>query len=136
MKPRVVLDTNILLDLFYFKDKSVEYLYKCLKNQAIEAYTCENIWDEFTEVLMRKPFLQSTEAVNLLRNTYQDLLIWRAPSPSATIKCSDPDDQIFIDMAIELAPSLIITKDNDLLKIRKRLFTHGVETLKTYDPEN
>ena len=85
MKPKVILDTNILLDLFYFKDESVEYLYKCLKNLEIDAYTCESIWEEFEEVLTRKPFLKSQDQINQLRIDHQDLFIWKAPKEKAPI---------------------------------------------------
>ena len=48
------------------------------------------------------------------------------------LKCSDPDDQVFIDLAMDFAPSLIITKDNDLLKMKKRLETVGVQALQQF----
>ena len=132
MKPKVILDTNILLDLFYFKDESVEYLYKCLKNLEIDAYTCESIWEEFEEVLTRKPFLKSQDQINQLRIDHQDLFIWKAPKEKAPYKCQDSDDQIFVDLSVEHAPCTIISKDNHLLKMSKKLSTLGVVTLKVY----
>jgi len=132
MKPKVILDTNILLYLFYFKDESVEYLYKCLKNLEIDAYTCESIWAEFEEVLTRKPFLKTQDQINQLRIEHQNLFIWKSPEKIAPFKCQDKDDQVFVDLAVELAPSSIISKDNHLLKMSKKLSTLGVMTLKIY----
>lgn len=133
MKPNVVLDTNILLDLFYFKDKSVQNLHDCLKNQQIHAYTCEAIWGELEEVLARKPFNQGPEEMLGLRNEYQDLFLWQAPQKNTSrIKCCDPDDQIFVELSVELAPCLLITKDKDLLRLHKKLQQFQVQTLKQF----
>jgi putative PIN family toxin of toxin-antitoxin system len=133
MKPRVVLDTNILLDLFYFKDKSVAYLFECLKTEKVQGFTCELIWEEFAEVLARKPFNQTVEEVNLIWSNYQHLFKWQAPQRNNSgIKCSDPDDQIFVELAVELAPCSLITKDKDLLILHKKLQKFQVQTLKQY----
>ncbi len=136
MKPKVVLDTNILLDLFYFQDKSIAYLYECLKTQQVQAFTCELIWEEFAEVLTRKPFNQNVVEIELLRSNYQNLLTWQAPQKNNSgIKCSDPDDQIFVELAVEVAPCCLITKDKDLLVLRKKLQKFQVQTLKQYPRE-
>jgi putative PIN family toxin of toxin-antitoxin system len=136
MKPRIVLDTNILLDLFYFKDKSVVYLLECLKTEQVQGFTCELIWEEFTEVLARKPFNQSASEINLIRLSYQHLLTWQGPEKNNSgIKCSDPDDQMFVELAVELAPCCLITKDKDLLVLQKKLQKFQVQTLKQYQPE-
>jgi putative PIN family toxin of toxin-antitoxin system len=136
MKPRVVLDTNILLDLFYFKDKSVVYLLECLKTEQVQGFTCELIWEELVEVLARKPFNQTIEEINLIWSNYQHLLTWQAPQKNNSgIKCSDPDDQIFVELAVELAPCYLITKDKDLLVLQKKLQKFQVQTLKKYQPE-
>jgi putative PIN family toxin of toxin-antitoxin system len=136
MKPSVVLDTNILLDLFYFKDKCVQELMNCLQHHEIRAYTCLAIWEELEEVLARKPFHQSPQQIQMIRDTNSSLFEWLTPEGKKSgIKCSDPDDQIFIELAFAVAPCLLITKDNDLLKLRKRLEIVQVRTLKEF-PNN
>ena len=40
-----------------------------------------------------------------------------APAPW---KCQDPDDQIFLDLAYQLRPAILISKDNAVLKIASR----------------
>jgi putative PIN family toxin of toxin-antitoxin system len=136
MKPRVVLDTNILLDLFYFKDISVAYLHDCLKTEQVQAFTCELIWEEFAEVLMRKPFNQSVEEIHWIRSNYQHILTWQAPEKNSSgIKCRDKDDQIFVELAVEVAPCTLITKDKDLLILHKKLQKFQVQTVKQYLPE-
>jgi putative PIN family toxin of toxin-antitoxin system len=130
MKPNVVLDTNILLDLFYFKDPSVQELFNRLVQRKITAYTCPDIWAELEEVLARKPFDQSIEQIKAIRDKNSPLFEWLTPGVKKSgIKCLDPDDQIFIELAITVAPCLLITKDRDLLRLSKRLLQVNVRTL-------
>ena len=39
---------------------------------------------------------------------------------SAPWRCQDPDDQIFLDLAYTAKPCLLLSKDNELLKIAKK----------------
>jgi len=133
MKPKLVLDTNILLDLFYFKDQSVEGLLNSLVEHKITAYTCADIWAELEEVLARKPFAQSFEQIKAIRDTNSSLFEWLTPGVKKSgIKCSDPDDQIFIELAVTIAPCYLITKDKDLLRLSKRLLQANIQTLKKF----
>jgi putative PIN family toxin of toxin-antitoxin system len=133
MKPKLVLDTNILLDLFYFKDQSVNELLNSLVQEQITAYTCSDIWAELEEVLARKPFDQSFDQIKAIRDTNSSLFEWLTPvGKKSGIKCSDPDDQIFIELALTVAPCMLITKDNDLLRLSKRLLQVNINTLKVF----
>jgi putative PIN family toxin of toxin-antitoxin system len=136
MKPKVVLDTNILLDLFYFKDQSVEGLLNGLVAHKITAYTCADIWAELEEVLARKPFNQTWEQIKAIRDLNSSLFEWLTPVVKRSgIKCSDPDDQIFIELAVTVAPCYLITKDKDLLRLSKRLLQANIQTLKKIDDD-
>jgi putative PIN family toxin of toxin-antitoxin system len=136
MKPRVVLDTNILLDLFYFEDIRVQALHDSLKKQKIIAYTCEAIWQEFEEVLQRPTFNQSPAEITILRKENSAYFEWFSPEKNSSgIKCVDPDDQIFIELSVEIAPCLLITKDKDLLRLKKRLEKFQVQTLREFPLE-
>lgn len=134
MKPRIVLDTNILLDLFYFKDKSAQELYWQITQQKVDVYTCTTIWDEFEEVLARKPFLQTPAEIMRIRTKYTVFFIWLDPQhPTTRVICSDPDDQIFIALAAEIAPCYLITKDKDLLKLSRKLSLIQVQTAQVFE---
>lgn len=134
MKPRIVLDTNILLDLFYFKDKSAQELYWQITQQKVDVYTCTTIWDEFEEVLARKPFLQTPAEIMRIHTKYTVFFIWLDPQHQTTrVICSDPDDQIFIDLAAEVAPCHLITKDKDLLKLSRKLSLIRVQTAQVFE---
>jgi hypothetical protein len=108
-------------------------LFECLKTEQVQGFTCELIWEELAEVLARKPFNQTAEEINFIRSNYQHLLTWQAPQRNNSgVKCSDTDDQIFVELAVELAPCYLITKDKDLLVLEKKLQKFQVQTLKNY----
>jgi predicted nucleic acid-binding protein len=133
MKPYVVLDTNILLDLFYFADQRVKRLEELLLNHEIQAVTNNLIWEELDEVLKRPPFNQSDEKVLQIRKTKENLFIWKDISASSCgVKCVDPDDQIFVELSVQIAPCFLITKDNHLLRMKKRLDKLGVQVMEQY----
>jgi putative PIN family toxin of toxin-antitoxin system len=127
MKPRVVLDTNILLDLFYFAEPSQKSLHEALIAKEIQAFTHRSIWEEFEEVLARKPFNQSLAQIATIKQTNAGLFEWcTLKNPPCGVKCIDPDDQIFVELSVELTPCYLITKDTDLLRLHKRLLQLGV----------
>lgn len=43
-----------------------------------------------------------------------------AVSPALTLRCTDPDDQKFIDLALAQAPCQLVTRDRALLKLARR----------------
>ena len=64
MNPRVVLDTNILLDLLYFKDQRVTDLQYALQNKTLDFWVSPPILAEYHAVLLRPQFQLSPEYVH------------------------------------------------------------------------
>jgi len=57
-----------------------------------------------------------------------------APTPAASVptgrfRCTDPDDQKFIDLAVASGPCLLLSRDRAVLKLARRLREVGVEAL-------
>jgi predicted nucleic acid-binding protein len=48
------------------------------------------------------------------------------PAPRASAICKDPDDQQFIDLAVQHG-ALLLSKDRAVLNLRKRLLALGVQ---------
>jgi uncharacterized protein len=49
--------------------------------------------------------------------------------PTSRLRCTDPDDQVFIDLALAHAPALLLTRDRALLRLAKRAAPAGVMVL-------
>jgi len=121
MKP-VVLDTNILLDIFVFNDERAIHLKQAIVNEGIVAIASQKTMLEFTDVISR-PLFKLDEATQVavlsqwqsIAQQYDDSDL--APAPWI---CQDPDDQIFLDLAYRLRPAILISKDNAVLNIAGR----------------
>ena len=118
----VVLDTNILLDIFVFNDERAVELKQAILEQSIQVVASQKTLEEFADVLSR-PLFKLDEATQLAifaqwksiaqQEDDSDL----APAPWT---CQDEDDQIFLDLAYQLRPVILISKDNALLQIASR----------------
>ena len=118
----VVLDTNILLDIFVFNDERATNLKQALLNGSISAAASQKTLLELVDVISRPLFKldEASQAAILsqwlsMAQQYDDSNL--APAPW---KCQDPDDQIFLDLAYQLRPAILISKDNALLCIASR----------------
>ncbi len=121
MKP-VVLDTNVLLDIFVFNDFRAIHLKQALIEKQVQALATPKTLDEFADVMSRPLF-------NLEAATQENILSqWRSlakvlPDASLTTapwQCQDPDDQVFIDLAFTSRPCTLVSKDNEILKLSSR----------------
>ena len=121
MKP-VVLDTNILLDIFVFNDQRAINLKQAIVDGSILALASQKTLLEFADVISRPLFKLDEATQAAILNQWQSLAEQHDDSnlPTAPWKCQDPDDQIFLDLAYQLRPAVLISKDNALLRIASR----------------
>ncbi|MBU3613140.1 putative toxin-antitoxin system toxin component, PIN family [Polynucleobacter sp. MG-27-Goln-C1] len=121
MKP-VVLDTNILLDIFVFNDERAINLKQAIMDGSITAVASQKTLLEFADVISRPLFKLDEVTQAAIMNQWQSLAQQHDDSnlAAAPWKCQDPDDQIFLDLAYQLKPAIIISKDNALLHLASR----------------
>ena len=125
----VVLDTNIVLDVFVFNDLAAEPVRQALAKQQLDWLATQPMRDELARVLaypkiaVRLAFYKLTAGYVLAQFDQHARLIPVAPKASLT--CSDADDQKFIDMAVQ-HQALLLSKDKDIVSMRKRLLAQGV----------
>ena len=121
MKP-VVLDTNILLDIFVFNDERAASLKEAIVGRSIQVVASQKTFEEFADVISRPLFKldEKTQAGILaqwksIARQHDDSNL--APAPW---QCKDADDQIFLDLTYQLRPAILISKDNAVLQIASR----------------
>ena len=125
----IVLDTNIVLDAFLFHDPAAQPLKAALASQQFQWISTQPMRDELERVLaypkivVRLAFYQRSAAEVLAQFDAQAQLVEVAPKASVT--CSDPDDQKFIDLAVAHQATLL-SKDNAVLCMAKRLLALDV----------
>ena len=127
----VVLDSNIVLDLFVFKDPATVPLKQLIEAKALRWIATTAMRDELERVLSYAHIIQRLAFHRLKPSDVLaqfDRLAQIEPiAPRATAVCKDPDDQRFIDLAVA-QKSTLLSKDKAVLCMRKRLLALGVVT--------
>jgi putative PIN family toxin of toxin-antitoxin system len=128
MHQTLILDTNILLDIFVFDDQRAHPLRAALSNQEIDALVTEDTLDEFIDVISRSQFGldKQKQAEILLQWQNWSRLVKQSDLQVAPWKCKDRDDQVFINLAFSFKPSTLISKDKLVLKLAKRAIKEEV----------
>ena len=126
--PRIVIDTNVCLDLFVFKDPRWAALLAALETGAVEAVTRSDCRDEYNIVLHYKHLPLDDDSRPLAAARFDQLIKVVAPAESGVRLpvCTDRDDQKFLEVARDAQASVLITKDKALLKLGKRLVKGGM----------
>jgi putative PIN family toxin of toxin-antitoxin system len=131
---RVVLDTNILLDLFVFADPATPVLLEALQSRQLAWIATQPMRDELERVLAYTHIVPRLQFYQLTAQTVLDHFDRMAQIVEVAVKarmvCKDADDQKFIDLAVA-HQSLLLSKDNAVLSMAKRLRPLGVQTAST-----
>ena len=118
----VVLDTNVLLDLLVFDDTRARPLGQALADGRLLALATAPMLGELADVLSRpfvKPWCSDVGAV-LARA--RALCRWVGSVPEAAApapRCTDPDDQKFIDLAWAWPTAWLFSRDRALLALAR-----------------
>jgi putative PIN family toxin of toxin-antitoxin system len=124
-----VIDTNIVLDLWLFEDPATIPLRAALQSGAISHLATASMRDELERVLayphLVKRMTKSNIQAHDILSRFDEYLLAAEPAAKAACTCKDPDDQKFIDLAVAHAAPLL-SKDNAILCMKKRLFQSGV----------
>ena len=120
-KPLLVLDTNVVLDLLHFDDPATRFLLRALESGRARCGVTDATFGEWQRVLGYPEFALNATQQATLAARYRELstLIAMDTAVTGLPRCSDPDDQKFIELAASGAQALI-SKDRAVLKLRRR----------------
>lgn len=129
---RIVIDTNVCLDLFVFRDPRWETLLTALQDGSVEAVTRHDCRTEWLKVLeyrhlpldagSRPRIIAQFDA--LITCISQERLSARDDIPLP--RCKDPDDQKFLELSRDAHARVLITKDKALLKLAHKTARAGL----------
>ncbi len=125
----VVLDTHIALDVCLFDDPRDLTLREQLQTHQTQWLTCDAMRQEFVRVLSYPKVIRAVSkfwsAEGVAGRTQQAVHkfdAWATPvaaAASAPVRCTDPDDQMFIDLACAHGAELI-SRDEAVCKAWRR----------------
>ncbi|RZT10782.1 putative toxin-antitoxin system toxin component, PIN family [Duganella sp. CF402] len=125
---KIVIDTNVCLDLFVFSDPRWAKLVAAIESGEVEAVTRSDCRDEFNIVLHYKHLPLDDDSRPLATARFDQLIKVVAPPVSSIVLpvCSDKADQKFLEIARDAGAEVLITKDKALLKLARRLAREGM----------
>ena len=129
----VVLDTNIVLDVFVFNNPAAKAIRQALVHgdgdgeltwlatAAMRAELARVL--AYPKIIQRLAFYALTMDAVLSQFDQHAKLVDVAPK--ACLTCKDADDQKFIDLAVHHR-AWLISKDQHVLSMKKRLLAQGI----------
>ncbi|WP_408597223.1 putative toxin-antitoxin system toxin component, PIN family [Limnohabitans sp.] len=131
----VVLDTNIVLDLWLYQDPATPALRAALGDKTVRWLATQVMRDElarvlaYTHIVARMTVSDITAEHILSRFDAHAQLVPIAAK--AQFVCKDADDQKFIDLAAAHTAQLI-SKDKAVLTLRNRMARLGVAVARSF----
>lgn len=135
---RIVIDTNVCLDLFVFRDPRWSKLMACIDSGKIKAVTREDCRREW-QIVLGYPHLKLDESQRATVEQAFDAVIQCHPIPSPDVDaqklpvCKDKDDQKFLEFSRDIKADVLITKDKALLKLARKTRRDGLFEIMTPD---
>jgi len=121
---RVVFDTNVLVSLYVFADSRFAPLRARIEGGEWQAITNEACFSEFRRVLGYPIFDLSGEQQQGALDAYNSSVRRIDGLPQRVIadlpRCSDRDDQKFLELARDSAADWLVTADKALLRLARR----------------
>jgi putative PIN family toxin of toxin-antitoxin system len=126
----VVIDNNVVLDLWLFEDLRVEPLRTALNVGRVRWVVCPSLRTELEHVTSR-PWIQARGlSANRLWEQWAALAHEVSNPPTqctgAGLTCRDVSDQKFIALALAVNASALFSWDRDLLSLRRRAARKGL----------
>ncbi len=125
---RIVLDTNVCLDLFVFHDPRWASLLDALESGELEAVTRADCRDEY-HIVLHYPHLPLDEASRAGAAARFDALVKLVAPQARPLRlpiCTDRDDQKFLELSRDAGVDVLITKDKALLKLGRKTVKEGM----------
>lgn len=118
---RVVLDTNVVLSLWHFAHPQMLALREWLAERRATLLTRADCLAELDRVLALPRFRIAPERRAEIAADYRArTTVVEARSDAALPRCTDPEDQRFLEVAWEGGAHLLLTRDKPLLSMATR----------------
>ncbi len=126
----VVLDTNAVFDWLVFQNPGCTALGNAVKAGSVRLLTSPSLRGELSHVLGRGVVNRwTTDFTSLWATLDQHAVELADPPPgqgSSRLRCTDPDDQKFIDFAVTHQAQWLLTRDRAVLKLSKKALAFGL----------
>ena len=120
----LVIDTNVVLDWLAFRHPVGAPLEEALKTGRCRWLCTRAMRDELARVVVRQSLARWAIDADAVLAVFDALGVDVDVPPllgaAESLRCSDPDDQLFIDLAIARRVHALLTRDRALLRLASR----------------
>jgi uncharacterized protein len=135
--PRLlVLDTNAVLDWLVFADRRIQPVVDALEGGQWHWVACAAMRTELSHMLGHHSLARWLPDAVAALSVFDNLAALRvAPATNTApgLRCSDADDQVFVDLALAEGASWLLTHDRALLKLARRAMHRGLRIARPED---
>jgi uncharacterized protein len=134
--PKVVLDTNAVLDAWVFHDPGMAALLAALQDSHVRWVACTEMRQELRHMLAHPSLARwNVKSEHVLSYFDKWALLSQIPVPPGLrrLRCTDPDDQVFIDLALATQARWLVTHDRAVLKLARRAQPLGLAIVRPRD---
>ena len=120
---KLVLDTNVWLDWLVFNDPSTQWLDQAERADPFQLLATAHTRDEFLSVLPRTAIVKRLPQPRQRQEVawrFESMLTLTGQPNRGLLTCTDPDDQVFIDLALAHQAQALVTRDKAVLALAKR----------------
>jgi predicted nucleic acid-binding protein len=125
-----VLDTNVVLDWLLFGDPSAAPIAAAIESQRVRWIATAAMREELAEVLRRGLAASrgvDPRAVLVAWDEHAHLLAEPPGQPGASgLRCTDPDDQKFLDLAHAEGARWLLSRDRAVLRLARHAAALGI----------
>lgn len=116
-----VLDTNIVLDIYHFRESALAPLAAALQETGVRCLASPATLDELTRVLGYPQFRLDPPAQAAIFQAYrQRVTLVEVTDIPPLPRCRDRDDQKFLELAAVGGAQWLISKDKEVLRLARR----------------
>ena len=129
---RLVLDTNVVLDWLVFRNPGCVPLVEALEAGRARWLCSTAMRDELMHVLARGTLANwrpDHDAIVAAHARWAEIVDIPGVVGVTHLRCTDPDDQKFIDLAAQLGDACLLSRDRAVLKLARRAREAGFAIL-------
>ncbi|MEO8836701.1 MAG: PIN domain-containing protein [Caldimonas sp.] len=129
IRPSLVIDTNAVLDWLLFADPRAAPLSAAVTSGRVRWIATRAMREELERVLGRGIASRPDSATPTILAAFDRWAASADPAPGPSLpslRCTDADDQKFIDLAIHAGAAALVSRDRAVLKLARHAATHGL----------
>lgn len=137
LRPSVVLDTNAVLDWLVFADPCMATWAGLIEAGQLRWLGCSAMREELARTLGYAALANRRPDPDHVLARFDRWVVMCSAPPRVgqpALWCSDPDDQVFIDLAMAHKTMWLVSHDRALLRLARRCRVEGLRIVKPSEP--